>query len=126
MPRRVGAGSIIKISAIEGIIDVSAYNASKGGVRIFTKSVALDCAGLRHPGEFSAPRLCGAPPGGKRHRHAAGGPASALQEDLIGRIPLGRRGAPREIASTMLVLRSDQSSYMTGSELLVDGGYTAS
>ena len=51
--------------------------------------------------------------------------ASALQDDLIGRIPLGRRGAPREIARTMLVLRSDQSNYMTGSELLVDGGYTA-
>jgi NAD(P)-dependent dehydrogenase (short-subunit alcohol dehydrogenase family) len=123
-------GSIINISSIEGIIGepmVPAYNASKGGVRIFTKSVAIYCAqqGYRvrvnsvHPGYVGTPLVAGAldalPPD----------QAAALQQDLIGRIPLGRLGEPREIANAVLFLASDESSYMTGSELVIDGGYTA-
>jgi NAD(P)-dependent dehydrogenase (short-subunit alcohol dehydrogenase family) len=123
-------GSIINISSIEGIIGdpmIPAYNASKGGVRIFTKSVALYCAqqgyGIRvnsvHPGYVSTPLVENA---------LAALPAeqvAALQQDLIARIPLGRVAEPREIANVVLFLASDESSYMTGSELVVDGGYTA-
>jgi NAD(P)-dependent dehydrogenase (short-subunit alcohol dehydrogenase family) len=112
-------GSIVNISSIEGIIGdpmIPAYNASKGGVRIFTKSAALYCAqqgyGIRvnsiHPG-YALPAE----------------QAAALQQDLIARIPLGRLAEPREIANVVLFLASDESSYMTGSELVVDGGYTA-
>jgi NAD(P)-dependent dehydrogenase (short-subunit alcohol dehydrogenase family) len=123
-------GSIINISSIEGIIGdrmVPAYNASKGGVRIFTKSVALHCAqngyGIRvnsvHPGYIVTPMVAnaiGALPSEQ---------AAALQQDLLGRIPLGRLGEPREVANVVLFLASDESSYVTGSELVVDGGYTA-
>ena len=124
------AGSIVNISSIEGMIGepmVPAYNASKGGVRILTKSVALYCAqqGYRirvnsvHPGYVGTPLVAntlGALPPEQ---------AAALQQDLLTRIPLGRLGEPREIASAVLFLASDESSYVTGSELVVDGGYTA-
>jgi len=123
-------GSIINISSIEGIVGeplVPAYNASKGGVRVFTKSVALHCAqngyGIRvnsvHPGYVGTPLVANAigvlPPE----------QGTALIQELIGRIPLGRLGEPREIANAVLFLASDESSYMTGSELVIDGGYTA-
>jgi NAD(P)-dependent dehydrogenase (short-subunit alcohol dehydrogenase family) len=123
-------GSIINISSMEGIIGeplTPAYNASKGGVRLFTKSVAIHCAqhgyGIRvnsvHPGYIGTPLVANAigalPPD----------EAVALQQDLISRVPLGRFGEPKEIASGVLFLASDESSYMTGSELVIDGGYTA-
>jgi NAD(P)-dependent dehydrogenase (short-subunit alcohol dehydrogenase family) len=123
-------GSIVNISSIEGMIGephVPAYNASKGGVRVFTKSAALHCAqagyGIRvnsvHPGYVGTPLVA----------NAIGAllpeQALALQQELIGRIPLGRLAEPREIATAVLFLASDESSYVTGSELVVDGGYTA-
>jgi NAD(P)-dependent dehydrogenase (short-subunit alcohol dehydrogenase family) len=123
-------GSIVNISSIEGIIGeplVPAYNASKGGVRIFTKSAALHCAqegyGIRvnsvHPGYVGtamvADGLAGMPPE----------QAQAFQQELLARIPLGRLGEAVEIANTVLFLASDESSYVIGSELVVDGGYTA-
>ncbi len=123
-------GSIINISSIEGIIGeplTAAYNASKGGVRVFTKSAALHCAqqgyAIRvnsvHPGFIGTPLVANAlgalPPD----------EAAALHQDLMTRIPLRRLGEPREIASGVLFLASDESSYMTGSELVIDGGYTA-
>jgi len=125
-----GGGSIVNISSIEGIVGgpmVPAYNAAKGGVRLLTKSVALHCAqqGYRirvnsvHPGYVGTPLVANAigalPPD----------QAAALHQDLLGRIPMGRLGEPREIANVVLFLASDESSYMTGSELVVDGGYTA-
>jgi NAD(P)-dependent dehydrogenase (short-subunit alcohol dehydrogenase family) len=125
-----GSGSIVNVSSIEGLVGepmVPAYNASKGGVRLLTKSVALYCARQRyrirvnsvHPGYVATPLVTNAigvlPPD----------QAAALQQDLLGRIPMGRFGEPREIANVVLFLASDESSYMTGSELVVDGGYTA-
>ena len=123
-------GSIINISSIEGIVGdpmIPAYNASKGGVRIFTKSVALYCAqqgyGIRansvHPGYVGTPLVENAIAALPAEQ------AATLQQDLIARIPLGRIAEPREIANVVLFLASDESSYMTGSELVVDGGYTA-
>jgi len=119
-------GAIINVSSIEGIVGnpyVPAYNASKGGVRLLTKSAALHCArsgypirvnGL-HPGYVATPLVLDALP--------------ALPADFgdrtLARIPMGRFGELREIARTAVFLASDDASYMTGSELVVDGGYLA-
>lgn len=123
-------GSIINMCSIEGIIGeplTAAYNASKGGVRIFTKSAALHCAqqgyAIRvnsvHPGFIGTPMVAGAlgamPPD----------EAAVFHQDLMSRIPLRRLGEAKEIAAGVLFLASDESSYMTGSELVIDGGYTA-
>ena len=121
-----GGGSIINISSIEGIVGnrlVAAYNASKGGVRILSKSAALHCAesgyGIRvnsvHPGfvptTMVANAAADAPPG--------------FSEEALRDTPLGRFGAPEEIANTVLFLASDEASFVTGAELVVDGGFTA-
>ncbi len=124
-------GSIVNLSSIEGIIGeplVPAYNASKGAVRLLTKSTALHCAqkgyGIRvnsiHPGYVGTPLMVNA------LGSIPASQAAALQQELVMvRIPLGRPAEPREIAHGIVFLASDESSYMTGSELVMDGGYTA-
>lgn len=123
-------GSIVNLSSIEGLVGeptLPAYNASKGGVRLFTKSVALHCAqqgyGIRvnsiHPGFIATPLITQA------LATLPAEQAAALYQDVIGRVPLGRIGEPREVAAVVLFLASDDSSYVTGAELVVDGGYTA-
>lgn len=125
-----GGGSIINISSIEGIIGeplASAYNAAKGGVRIFSKSAALHCAdqgyGIRinslHPGFVETPMLEGAAADMSAQQ------AEAFMGRTVATIPLGRMAKARELATATLFLASDDSSYVTGSELVVDGGYTA-
>ncbi|MBN9342336.1 MAG: 3-beta hydroxysteroid dehydrogenase [Comamonadaceae bacterium SCN 68-20] len=123
-------GSIINVSSIEGLIgepNLAAYNASKGGVRLLTKSAALHCAaqgyGIRvnslHPGYIATPMVTGA---------LAALPADvaqALQADIVSRIPLGRLARAEEIAPALVFMASDESRYMTGAELVIDGGYTA-
>ncbi|WAC25239.1 glucose 1-dehydrogenase [Blastomonas sp. SL216] len=123
---RSKGGSIINISSIEGMIGsayLPAYNASKGGVRLLTKSAAIHCAraGYRirinsvHPGYIGTQMVQDA--------------LALLPEDFAGRtlerIPMQRFGAVEEVASTVVFLASDESSYMTGSELVVDGGLLA-
>jgi NAD(P)-dependent dehydrogenase (short-subunit alcohol dehydrogenase family) len=121
--------SIINISSIEGIIgdaNTAAYNASKGAVRIFTKSVALHCASqgypIRvnsvHPGFILTPMVVE----GIASLHAD--IAGEMHEQLLQKIPLGAMGEPLDIANGCLFLASDESRYMTGSELVIDGGYT--
>jgi len=123
-----GGGSIINISSIEGIIadpNLAAYNASKGGVRILTKSAALHCAkaGYKirvnsvHPGYIWTPMVEG-------YLNETEDPAAG-KEGLISLHPIGRLGVASDIANGILYLASDESSFMTGSELVIDGGYTA-
>ena len=125
-----GGGSIVNISSIEGIVGepmAAAYNASKGGVRIFTKSAALLCAdngyNIRvnsvHPGFFPTPMFLGGLEGMPSEQ------AAAFQQRVEGSIPLKRFGDPDDIAYGVLFLASDESKYMTGTELIIDGGYTA-
>ncbi len=121
--RKAGGGSIVNISSISGIAGqayVSAvYNASKGAVRIFTKSTAIQYAaeGIRansiHPGPIDTPMTS----------FRQGDPA-AIAESLA-RIPIGRTGQPEDVAYGVLYLASDESSFVTGSELVIDGGYIA-
>ncbi len=122
-------GSIVNISSIEGIVGeatAAAYNASKGGVRIFTKSAALHCASQNyrirvnsiHPGFIRTPMIDNA---------LATMPSSEVEALLFrmeNEIPLGTMGDPEDIANGCLYLASDESKYVTGSELVIDGGYT--
>lgn len=115
-----GGGSIINISSTAGIRASVAphYGASKGAVRLMTKSIAVNFAthGIRcnsvHPGPIDT-----------EMGHQAVPPD--VREQRLSRVPLGRFGTPEEIANAILFLASDESSFMTGSELVVDGGSTA-
>ncbi|MEQ9146431.1 MAG: glucose 1-dehydrogenase [Parvibaculaceae bacterium] len=126
-------GSIINISSIMGLVgqpNAAAYNAAKGGVRLLTKVAALECAeagyGIRvnsvHPGFVDTPLVRGAVENGV----VAGrmGSANEAIELLTMLHPIGRLGVPKDIANAILFLASDESAFMTGSELVVDGGYT--
>lgn len=127
MIRRSGGGSIINISSVAGLrgaAGLSAYCASKGAVRLFTKAVALECAAARdgvrvnsiHPGIIETPIWGQVIPGSNE----------PLDLDAMSamRVPLGRKGVPLDIARAALFLASDESSYMTGEEVVVDGGMT--
>ena len=123
-------GSIINISSIEGIVgepNATAYNYSKGGVRIFTKSAALHCAeqgypirvNSVHPGFIMTAMVeqaMGSLPAEE---------AQTIEERLMREIPMGVMGEPLDIANGCLFLASEESRYMTGSELIIDGGYTS-
>ena len=123
-------GSIVNISSIMGIVGGAgaAYNASKGGVRLLTKSVAVYCGtngypircNSIHPGYIWTPMV----------RNVVDYVEDIENEDqlyemLVEKHPIGRLGVPDDIAKGVLFLASDESSFMTGSELVIDGGYTA-
>lgn len=121
-------GSIINISSIEGLIGdpmLGAYNASKGGVTIYTRSVALYCAqqrtGIRvnsiHPGYIRTPLV--------ERAVGAGGDVEAGLQALGAMHPVGHVGEPMDIAWGVVYLASDESKFVTGSALVIDGGYTA-
>ncbi len=126
---RERGGAIINISSIEGIIgepQTAAYNYSKGGVRIFTKSAALLCGQKGYP-----IRINSVHPGFIMTPLVEGGVAAMAESDaqefmarVTAGIPMGGMGEPRDIANGCLFLASDESKYMTGSELVIDGGYT--
>jgi NAD(P)-dependent dehydrogenase (short-subunit alcohol dehydrogenase family) len=121
-------GSIINLSSIEGLIGdpaLGAYNASKGGVRLYTKSVALYCAkqGLNirvnsiHPGYIWTPMV-------ENYLKQQGDVAEGRKAaDALH--PLGHIGEPDDIAYGVVYLASDESKFVTGAELVIDGGYTA-
>jgi NAD(P)-dependent dehydrogenase (short-subunit alcohol dehydrogenase family) len=127
--RRAGhGGSIVMLSSVAGLrgsAGLAGYSASKGAVRLFAKSIALECAqagdAIRvnsvHPGIIATPIWTKMP-----------GRANApLDPEKIAdhTVPLGKAGQAEEIANGILFLASDQSSHMTGSELVIDGGLTA-
>ena len=126
--RRTGTqGSIINMCSIEGIIGeplCPAYNASKGGVRTFTKCAALDCAPDKirvnsvHPGYILTPLI-----EGSLAKMEDGG--KAFKEAIEAKHPLGHMGEPMDVAYGVLYLASDESKFCTGSELIMDGGYLA-
>jgi NAD(P)-dependent dehydrogenase (short-subunit alcohol dehydrogenase family) len=121
--RAAGGGAIVNISSISGFVGQDklhmAYNASKGAVRLMTKSVAVQYAkdGIRvnsvHPGIM--------PP--MRTSKASADPA--WREKSLRAVPMKREGRVEEVAYAVLFLASDEASYITGTELVVDGGYLA-
>ena len=121
--RKAGGGTIINISSVAGLtggVGSAAYRASKGAVRLFTKATAIQYAaeGIRansvHPGVIETPMTA---------------PNILADEDSrqrsAARHPIGRNGNPEDVAYGVLYLASDESSFVTGSELVIDGGLTA-
>jgi NAD(P)-dependent dehydrogenase (short-subunit alcohol dehydrogenase family) len=117
--RQTGSGAIVNIASTVVLAPVpfrAAYHASKGGIRSLSAQAALTYApdGIRvnsiYPGLIDTAMLAGALAG------------SAAVEQLVAGIPLGRVGAPLEVAYGSLFLASDQASYITGAELVIDGG----
>ena len=126
--RRSGGGSIVNISSVLGLrarAGAPAYAASKGGVRLLTKSVALHCAqsgsNIRcnsvHPGYIDTPMI--APRLAQTIDNMTG------RQYLESLHPIGRLGRPEEIAQLIVFLLSDESSFSTGAEFVADGGLTA-
>ncbi len=124
--RKAGAGSIIDASSIYGIIgagDAPAYHASKGAVREMAKNDAIMYAKEKirvnsiHPGFIATPMV--------ENFAKASGHAEEVRKALIALHPLGHLGEADDIAWGMVYLASDESKFVTGSELVIDGGYTA-
>ena len=120
--RKAGGGSIINISSTAGLTGSrtsTAYSASKGAVRLFSKSTAIQYAaeGIRansiHPGPVDT------------DMGDQVWPDAFRRNQVLGRTPLDRLGTPQDIAYGALYLASDESSFVTGSELVIDGGLTA-
>lgn len=121
--RQAGGGSIINISSQLGLVGTDnsspQYQASKGAVRLLTKATAIQYArdGIRvnsvHPGPIATPL--------NEARRAN----PEIYQLTVSRIPLGRYGQPEDVAYGVLYLASDESAYVTGSELVIDGGWTA-
>ncbi|MGB5345563.1 MAG: SDR family oxidoreductase [Woeseia sp.] len=125
--RASGGGSIINVSSISGIIaghNLAAYNSAKAAVRHLSKSVALHCAREKnnvrcnsvHPVFIDTPILDGM---------ARGGDREAALSKLARQIPLGRVGRTADVAYAVLFLAADESAFITGSEIRIDGGISA-
>ena len=126
--KEFGAGSIINLSSVSGMIggfNLAAYNSSKGAVRMLTKSVALHCAragyGIRcnsiHPTFIETPML-------ESMILDAPDPEKARQT-LVRQVPLRRIGRPDDVANMIVYLASDESTFVTGTEMVIDGGVIA-
>lgn len=121
--RQAGGGSIVNISSTAGLVgspgDTSAYSATKGAVRLFTKSTAVQHAkdNIRcnsiHPGPIATDMIKDTMENQERW------------EQRLRRLPMGRVGQPEDIAYGVIYLASDEASFVTGSELVIDGGTTA-
>ncbi|MGN6573062.1 MAG: SDR family oxidoreductase [Pseudolabrys sp.] len=125
---RKNGGAIVNMSSVLGLIggpNLTAYTASKGGVSLLTKSVAL--YGARYKPPVRANALCPAFIAGPMVDDIAGGTKNpdAVKQKLALDIPLGRLGAPEEVASAAVYLLSDASAFITGADVPVDGGLTA-
>ncbi len=120
---KAGGGAIVNISSVSGFVGQNgihmAYNASKGAVRLMTKSAAVQYArsGIRvnsvHPGVLPA----------MRSSKATADPA--FRQKMLAGVPMRREGRVEEVAYAVLFLASDEASYITGTELVVDGGWLA-
>ena len=125
---RRNGGAIVNISSVSGLVgghNLAAYNASKGGVRLLTKSVALHGARLKpqvrcnsiHPAFLEGPMADAL--------IAETSNPERARERMTAEVPLGRFGRPAEVAEMCVYLLSDESAFVTGAEFVIDGGLTA-
>lgn len=124
--RRAGGGSIVNIGSVLGLVGMKrrvAYATSKGGLVQMTKALALDHAAENIRVNCICPALVDTPMG--RESLARFGDPTAELARRSAQIPLGRMGTPEDVARLALFLASDESSWMTGAALPLDGGYTA-
>ena len=124
---RAGGGSIVNLSSVYGIVgshNVAAYHASKGAIRIMSKTDALAFAedhirvNSVHPGFIWTPML-------EAGAQVPGVAPEAVHAAMAKLHPLGTLGEPDDVAHGILYLASDEAKFVTGSELVIDGGYTA-
>ena len=134
--RDSGSGSIINMSSVAGLkgsANLAAYNATKGGVRLFTKGVALECAhsgwpirvNSVHPGIIDTPIWTKLNPDFDSELRVEGSNAIDVAGLAAMAVPGGTLGSPFDVANGVLFLASDDSSYITGTELVIDGGLSA-
>jgi NAD(P)-dependent dehydrogenase (short-subunit alcohol dehydrogenase family) len=126
-----GGGAVVNLSSVAGIVgapNIVAYNASKGAVRLMTKSAALEYAAAKvrvnsvHPGIIDTPMMAEA---AKVIEATTGQGANTTRDHFATRHPLGRMGRDTDVANAVAFLASDGAAFITGSELVVDGGMTA-
>lgn len=136
---RSGGGSVINISSVaglKGIPGMSGYCATKGGVRLFTKAVALECAGLKnqvrvnsvHPGAIETPIWVKLGNDGTMPSIDPRLNSDAMEEIRAAgaaATPLGHAGIPADIAAGVVFLALDDARFITGTELVIDGGVMA-
>lgn len=118
--QRGGGGAVVNTASVGGVVgfaDTGAYAAAKGGVIALTRAAAIECAasGIRvnsvSPGLVETPMFAGLP--------------ADFREAVASKFPLGRAGKPQEVAEAVVYLCSDAASFVTGHNMIVDGGYTA-
>jgi len=120
------------LAGLRGAQSLAGYCATKGGVRLFTKAVAMECGQARdnvrvnsvHPGIIETPIWLGIIPTGMipGATPQAGSNAPNLDQLSEQVVPIGKKGLPEDIAAGVLYLASDDSRYVTGTELVIDGG----
>ena len=127
-----GNGSVINISSVAGIkgsANLAAYNATKGGVRLFTKGVARECSASRWPVRVNSvhPGVIETPIWDKMNPELLDTGMNTMDLESMAEqvVPTGQLGKPLDIANGVVFLASDESSYMTGTELIIDGGLCA-
>lgn len=126
-----GGGAVVNLSSVAGLVgapNMIAYNASKGAVRLMTKSAALEYAPQKvrvnsvHPGIIDTPMMADA---AKVIEATTGQGSNTTRTQFASRHPLGRMGRDTDVANAVAFLASDAAAFVTGSELVVDGGMTA-